>query len=473
MIKNIPTPQKYSDLRLRVVWLPLLLLLILPQCKSKHTAIAKLDEATRFAGAYQPPGVGSFPASAAKVNKWITDLDEQQIRAHAWDIWESINTQAADSMPIWENWFSGYEVFNAPTSLEVRKHGRDYEFPSQFFHTSAHVSIPKDPAERPVSFNRFSPELARYLVSHRLTSARVLDSINQSFAPGTPIAAMQVNTSADSVAPNSIALKPVFQFIRGDTLTAFPYWAGVSPQTTTNFNNPTPDTWRQCVVIDPTGQHPPGSTVCISCNGEPARNWPVVSLRDFYHIKITKAEADSFSVFANTSGDDVGRHNNSDSASVADLVKAGNYALLVAMHVTSKETINWTWQTFWWSPDTKNPVFGADRPATISKPWNNYNMRTAYYMVAPAEAITNGEPNIQFNPYLETNLSGAIPGNLLGSNEKITWYGNFSNCMSCHRMAAWGNTVYIPNGFINSSDSLFFAAKTKTDFLWSIPTRAH
>ena len=99
-------------------------------------------------------------------------------------------------------------------------------------------------------------------------------------------------------------------------------------------------------------------------------------------------------------------------------------------------------------------------------------------MVSPANVVTNGEPNIQFNPYLETNLSGTLAKQVgYGDTSKpITWYGVFSNCMSCHRAAAYdklNNASYLPNGFINPADSLIFKGNTKTDFLWSIPTRAN
>jgi hypothetical protein len=181
--------------------------------------------------------------------------------------------------------------------------------------------------------------------------------------------------------------------------------------------------------------------------------------------------ADSFSVFAAGSGDDVGRRNQGDSADVTKMVKAGNYALLMAMHVTGKEINDWTWQTFWWSPNNQNPVYGKDRPASIKSPWNNYNMNTAYYMVSPPNTLQGGEPLIAFNPYLETNLIDSVSTDVR-SKKKIIWYGVFSNCMSCHRMAAWKNSNYIPSGNIDPADTLLFSRNTKTDFLWSIPVRA-
>jgi hypothetical protein len=426
-----------------------------------------------FAGAYQPPPVRTYPSSSKKIYEWINAMDDKKIRAHGWDIWESINTMSPDSLPVWENWFSGYELYSAPTSLEARDTIKDFEFPSQFFHASVFKNaIPNAPAERSTSFNRFSPSLAQFIYNKGYNTQAVLNNINDSFTKNktTPVN-RELQTSKDSIDVLSFALKPVFQFISGTEPTAVPYWAGVSTQSTTSLTNPSPGTWRQCVVVDPTGKLKVGSKVKMSCNGEPAQEWPVVAPGNFYAIKITRAIADSFSTFAATSGDDVGRNNQSDSLSVAEMVKPGNYALLMAMHVTGKEISNWTWQTFWWSPDTQNPVYGKDRPAGIKAPWNNYNMNTAYYMVSPPGTLQGGEPLIAYNPYLETNLYGKV-SMYNGTTDSIAWYGVFSNCMSCHRMAAWGNATYIPNGNIDPANPLLFSTNTKTDFLWSIPVRA-
>jgi hypothetical protein len=450
----------------------LCLLLIYFSACNDNTAASK-KEMSLFAGAYQPPPVRSYPSSSKVIYEWINAMDDAKIRAHGWDIWESINTTSPDSLPIWENWFSGYELYSAPTSLETREKIKDFEFPSQFFHGSVFKEgIPNSPNERPTSFNRFSPSLAQIIFNREYNTQKVLNTINDSFNKNKTIPAdRQLQTSKDTTDVLSFALKPVFQFISGTEPTAIPYWAGVSTQSTTSPTNPSPGTWRQCVVVDPAGKLKPGSKVKMSCNGEPAQEWPVVSLDNFYSIKITPAMADSFSTFAATSGDDVGRNNQSDSTSVTEMVKTGNYALLMAMHVTGKETNNWTWQTFWWSPDTQNPIYGKDRPASIKAPWDNYNMNTAYYMVSPPGTLQGGEPLIAFNPYLETNLYGKV-STYNGTTDSIAWYGVFSNCMSCHRMAAWGNTTYIPNGNINPANPLLFSNNTKTDFLWSIPVRA-
>ena len=249
------------------------------------------------------------------------------------------------------------------------------------------------------------------------------------------------------------------------------FWSGVNVYASTNLNNPEPATWRQCVIIDPTGKLKPGEKVVMPCNAETGKAWPVVALDRFYFVKLDSAEAANFSQFAEESGDDMGQGNATDTTSLQDMVKAGNIALLTAMHVTGKEIVNWTWQTFWWSPNPDDPIFGNDRPRTLPAPWSNYNMNTAYYMVTPSTAQNGGEPLISYNPYLETNLSGTLTHEV-GAAKPIQWYGVFSNCMSCHRGAAWQHSTYVPNGFVNAGDSVLFKNKAKTDFLWSIPSRA-
>jgi hypothetical protein len=162
------------------------------------------------------------------------------------------------------------------------------------------------------------------------------------------------------------------------------------------------------------------------------------------------------------------------------MIKAGNLALLVAMHVTGKEIVEWTWQTYWWSP-TPDDSMGFDRPSTIRAPWDNYQMNTAYQMVTPARSEGKGTPRIAFNPYLETSLCSDQP-----SCVNAAWYGPTTNCMSCHRMAAWKDTVdtvggkpqysftgppYVPAMFVNKASADTFGTYTKTDFLWSVAIR--
>lgn len=432
--------------------------------------------------AVPPPAVGSYPAPAAEVQRWINRGDTARIRTHAWDVWASINrpVKAQGGEPVWQTWYSGHELFEVGAGArQARRTALPFETARQVHHPHQ-PNIPRTAAEQPTAFNRFSPSVAAYIWDKGLNDSAVLNRINAEFdRRGTPVRQREVQTSARATDARAIVTKAVFQFIDGQQPTAVPVWTGISPPATVNLDNPSADTWRRCVVVDPTGRLKPGSTLSLPCNAEPAQPWPVVGLKDFYAIRLTAAQAAAFSSFAEASGDDIGAKNKTDAAGLQAMVKAGNVALLMAMHVTTKEIANWTWQTFWWGANPQDPLYGADRPRRIGAPWSHYNMTTAYFMTLPASDPA-GEPWIAFNPYLETNLTGTVPG---PGGTPIAWTGVHSNCMSCHRMAAWkaaakpapgqygDSPAYQPSGFIDAGDAALFGGYTKLDFLWSL-TRA-
>jgi hypothetical protein len=448
----------------------LIFILLLNTCRSPVTKETAVKHSNPGIGdTYDPPPVRTYPSNPAIIQGWIDKMDFPKLRAHAWDIWESINTNVSNhqTLPIWETWYSGYEVYVLGKDAAThRANVKDFEFPAQFVHLHNSGSrIPVDPAERATAFNRYSRSLAQTIWDKGYHKKATLERITQEFdAKGTPVADREISTSVDAVDALSFAIKPVFQFIEGDTPSAVPYWSGVSPQATRDLFNPEPHTWNQCVVVDPTGTLQPGTSYSMPCNGQPG-DWQVVSLDDFYTIEITQEMVDSFSQMARGSGDDVGAHNITDTSAISKNLKAGNYALLMAMHVTGKEIVDWTWQTYWWSDEPDNPPFGSDRPSTIPKPWNNYQMRTAYFMVMPPGQRQGGTPLHSFNPYLETNLRGYFR---ISPMDSIRWTGVFSNCMSCHRLAAFPDNQYAPDGFIDKGDAFLFGGKTKVDFLWSV-----
>ena len=453
-----------------------------------QTEFAEADSLGSVRGPVDPPPVGTYPAASARVEGWIANQQVDSIRAHGWDVWASITSPSGQGrLPVWETWYSGHEVYEMQPSLLAdasRRAVRDFEHPQQFHHVARMQGlraghIPIDRSEAITSFNRYTRSLAEFVWNHHYNDAAVLNGINARFdSLNTPIAQRQINLSRDSVDASEIALKPVFQFIAGDSASAVPYWAGNGAAASTDSANPTPDSWKQGVVVDPTGRLRPGTKVWMSVNGQPADSLVVVRLNTFYHIRLTAADSANYSEFAETSGDDVGQGNQGDSASVAAMVRPGNYALLVAMHVTTKEIPNWTWQTFWWSPDAADSAKAVGRPASVRGVWRNYLMNVAYYMVIPPNDPT-GTPNISFNPYLETNLSGTFTND---QGQTVNWTGVTTNCMSCHRMATWGSLArgagqfptgapYVNNGQIEPGDSTYFAGYTKLDFLWSV-TRA-
>lgn len=443
-----------------------------------------------------PPHVRTYPSPPDTIRKWIAAYDTTHIRAHAWDIWESITSPASDTTPVWQTWYAGHEIFPViniapnvasaalPAKLRRHKFQHKFEIPRQRVHAGIRGRIGVDSAERWFSFNRFTKPTAKFIYENALWDYAKLRDTNLAFnRRNTPIGAREVSVTAGAVDPESFALKPVFQFVDGKNPSCIPYWNGYTTATTTDTLNPVAKTWKQYVVFDPTGSLKGTKKAGPGIAGCPPgqQYWPVFQRSSFYSITLTQEMADSLSVFAAQNGDDIGAGTATDSASIMAMAKPGNIGLLVAMHVTGKEIVDWTWQTFWWSP-TPNDSLGYDRPPTIKAPWNNYQMQIAYQMVTRPGWKTPGQyGRIAYNPYLETSLC-ENPDTTGGPHcDPSKWYGVTTNCMSCHRMAAWKNISqgdslaftnppYEPAGYI-SKDSSIFAGYTKTDFLWSVAIR--
>ena len=133
-------------------------------------------------------------------------------------------------------------------------------------------------------------------------------------------------------------------------------------------------------------------------------------------------------------------------------LKDGDILILVGMHVTSRETTRWTWQTYWWAanPDAPNlpssPEIAKMRPDTLSSEASHYAMAHAYSMLNPAQGLVGGR-NIgslvtAYNPHLEAGFGSGVFGEtqavLTPTGEVTTNLGVQSNCMSCHGMAGYG-----------------------------------
>lgn len=466
----------------------------------EHRARAD-DGAGEAQGVYQyhpPRHVRSYPATYAQIQTWIDANDSASIRAHGWDIWESITARTLLGQPTWQSWYSGHELFEI-ASGKTRGNARSrhglvdidprpvhpaHRHPAELPTTAA--GIPFDRNERTFAFNRFTQSTAQFIWKNQLYNWNVLqDTLSSMTASGTPIALLEVLTSADSTDAQSFVLKPVFQFIDGRTVTAVPYWAGADTSVTYDPLNPVPSRWRRAVAVDPTGRYKAGDSVLMVVNNEAPAMLPVVPLSAFYHVKITRADSVHFSTFGPINGDFIGLANDTSAQAVYMAMRPGNIGLLMAMHVTGKEIPNWTWQSFWWGFNPNDPQFGADRPKSIPAPWNHYNMTVAYSMINP-----DSSGRIAFNPYLETSLAGKVPNGPGNNVDSTAWTGVTSNCMSCHRRAAigWANgnptlPPYGPAMFIAAGDSVVFTQPApgitgrvpvlKTDFLWSLAIRSH
>jgi hypothetical protein len=441
-----------------------------------------------------PPGF-NYPGLREEIQTWADTWNLNKITAKAWDLWGGMTAsteQKADGalLPVWETWCGNEEVFTRTCGKGLRP-ARRFRNAAQLTHAlrTGRAASPSD--IRLASFNKFNPPMAAYLmkaqpgpggVDYDYTQQSSLAALNQAWPAGTSIADRAVQEapytppSGGQQGSAGIEIKPVMFLVKQSGLSPVPLWQGVAgalPSTAKGAESdcskgpspkchPSPNLWTTCVLVDPAGT---GEASTVPAPASPAQiaSVPPALLKDLscktflyaplstiYGVQMNAQEAQEFNT-AQGNGNAV----------------AGDYAVLTAMHVNTKEIVNWTWQTFWWQPggDPPDNFPGSKAGMTdkIDGLWRNYAMCSAYDQTQGTKSKTI---QVCFNPFLET--SAGIPD------------GTQSNCMSCHGMATVGSTIGAqgiatlpyPEGYtkpIAFKTDPRFATFTRTDFSWAIP----
>jgi hypothetical protein len=417
-----------------------------------------------------PPGY-NFPTARPVIDHWVATDNVTAMRNHAWDLWGGMSAPSksvyqGQRLPIWETWYSNDEVFSSSTSLTATPRIKPHHplaQPRQFKHAQPEGAAAAAAAggEQVVAFNKFDPTSATFLktshptppgskTSYQYTSASSLTNLNNAWPTGTPVVQRKIVDFPD----RAIDTKPVLWPIKATGLSPFPFWQG--PSDSTDPANPSPTTWKTCILIDPlskaTGLRKATEADIkkqVQAQGLACQKYPFVApITMLYHFKVDAEEAAAF-----------------NNAQPYAPIAAGDYAVLAAMHVTTKEIKNWTWQTFWWqagqNPPNNFPGSNAGLNAKVKGLWRNYAMCTAYMMVT--QGPKPGQPVVCFNPFLETSKSISD--------------GINSNCMSCHGTARYpsNNNPFYPVKYpyvVNFNDPQLFGTQTQTDFAWAIQGNA-
>lgn len=329
------------------------------------------------------------------------------------------------------------------------------------------------------------------------------------FLPPTP-------TSPPSAIPwfpsASIALKPMFWPVQKGGFTVLPVWdwdanKPGSPSDGKYAGYEMQSMWRQAVAVtDLVNPTPPplvkylygvwnneGTAQIgpITYNNTTQISPPafrVVSVNDFYHRQLNAAELAQL--------DDCDRAILDASAYWAynRAFQPGDYVVLIAMHIMTKEQQDWTFQSLWYQPDADkndpNCRYCQNRPTNVTdKTFQHYLLTTTYGTVQQGP---DGHPNyyrppntlpnsqiwpVAYNPYIE-----------LAASHPIT-----TNCMNCHHRAAWPpfapdkqiegrNSSYLPDSppnppnpnvlevFPGNAQPLFNGLAT-LDSMWAVSDR--
>ena len=419
---------------------------------------------------------GEFPKPEAVLLQIRDEQDVQKMREHAWSLFAGL-TKLKDSRPLWATWYTKCDVGlqdpacpQLPRTDLVIEHKliRGLEFSGQaLLQLEQTMEEPAGMDTRGTALSTFikdfsnHPEFAAVLFNRPAAKHIVETGLNDANELANLSSARQQLHSfkrEQEVPPfpnDAVVLKTAWQLVevrKNDVTSPVWLWDSDPDMLQTNPNDPLPNSsyWGKPLVIDLRQ-----GRKCADIDYD-----KVAPLDCFYAIPID-ADTDIEAWKLMKLVGDLGYF----------IPHQGKYYLvLMAMHVITKETADWTWTTFWWHSRFHDPTFGSCCPGPkklTGNQWRHFLMNTTLSRVTPLETPPQlAGPKVCFNPYLE----------------EVQPNGRVSNCMQCHRRAVYG-----PKGKVKEGQALggtwrdgttpasgvrpdphYFDDSLRTDYIWSI-----
>ncbi|CAL2093358.1 hypothetical protein [Tenacibaculum sp. 190524A05c] len=427
-----------------------------------------------------------YPADSTSINKWIAANDFNAMYKHSWNVWKHLTTPVSGGVLRYQTWSSPKQILhklnnpsaNAAPEIEFNK-------PKQFGHAKAKQSDFDD--TNIVEVVAYNPSAEKFAIDNKIfymSTLKAMQTGEYSQIPEFPHDAITVKPVYKIITQNSLNENGIF------TMSA---WHGPQYQ---DQGYPEKD-WVSCIHVDTKNKgNNDNGRIDYDCSKITAENTYFVD--DFINFSISKQQSDEYNqeIISGLKSD---LKNKSITQAEYDnqlkhlKTSEGDTAILVGMHVGTKEIKRWVWQTFWWSPNPDTPsipssddIASARSGIGLSKQARHYAMDIAYSMIIPAQpyvgGVNEGELVIGFNPYLEsgfgTDVFDAKTSYVYNNGSKVkTNLGTMSNCMSCHMSAAVNTAVsvnskvssppYVGDTYLSYKDSIF-QKRLMLDFAWSI-----
>jgi hypothetical protein len=430
-----------------------------------------------------------FPESEATLTRWITEMSRatspelardatEKIALHAWGLWAALTAetnQAVDGqrLRVFETWVTPDELAvegSAPVHRRPLTPRRRSALQPLAQLTVAPNAVEiaaargDAPIDRVAGFVKFDPVAADHIRRQELLRVSSLSAL--------------LDGGAQQVPPfpsAAIAAKPVFQILRQRDLVNGRYWLMKAWSGPPEIAQPwAPAQWPGAVWIDALdGGH--GDGFLAQADGEPRSDETTYPISSLIHYRLSAADAVAL--------------NRSNPGTDAE---AGDTAVLVAMHISTREIARWTWQTFWWTPSAENPPAPSSphlaslRPAELQGAARHYALALAYTLLSPDQPYVGGSNAgaavYAYNPWIEARLGSAeLPDSREGVDPTGRPAGNNvgvqTNCMSCHAQANY-NPLRLPTAprFAGARyvdlGAAEFVGTLQVDFLWSLARHA-
>ena len=360
-------------------------------------------------------------------------IDTVAQRRHGWLLFAGITQLTANKLPVFHTWYTVEETFDTsagniscaerrallrlslPTQLvmEISSTTREkmrgaglvpsprFDLDPAFLRGVTTNALEQATHDGVVAFSHvaFNQDMYDYIRKNKYYSKDTLNATIDPQAARTPI-----------VDPPKTAISLKFSWwpAAPDQLTAVPVWDN-DPRVPGDAKNP-PTNWKRVVAVDPVGglQSPAN----MKLGGFDHPNPDVVPLNRFYNVKITAEEAD----LANADF----RIKAAATAVLGRPLKEGDFLLMTAMHIATREFDPWVFLTYWWTDKPNIGPLASDMPSDVKDPFRNYLMDVSYNINAPEGA--DGKAPISYNPWLELFQLGGTSLAMHGlSRESSLW----------------------------------------------------
>ncbi len=463
-----------------------------PLAAAAMVPIAQVAE-NRFVGEPLPdPQIAGFhfPESEATITGWITEMSREladdatspafvRIHQHGWGLWTAVTMETrqiyeGQRLRVFETWTTPDELTH---TVDTRSAPRPVLRPraalrplEQFVGRPGvvdlhRIGVGENRGDRIAGFVKFDPTAAEHILKQELLSKPALDRLLEGGAQQIPV-----------FPATALVVKPVFQILHANELIGGRYfflkvWSG-PPIAAQPWG---PEKWSNGVWLDVRngGRSMPDVRGLFGRNARTeATTYPLSSIINY---RLSAADAAAF--------------NESKPATGA---RAGDWAVLVAMHISTREIARWTWQTFWWTPWAANPpapssfAIASLRPRGLQGAARNYAMALGYTMLSPDQPYIGGENAglavYAYNPWIEAQFGpDELPDSVSGYDPEgrpaANNVGVQTNCMSCHARANYnprGRTTaprFSGSRYVDLTEA-DFVGTLQVDFLWSIARHA-
>jgi len=485
------------------------------------------------------PTSTNFPLSEATLNTMVENREGHAIRAHGWELFaglmDTVKSKRDQEVWLWRTWPTASQAFDAEETDPIKTSGGTkrqedsflfaasqqqnsekvnltppaYRVPSSVCSIIGKDSTIAAGCEVPENGCQFQNN-GDILIAGVIYNKTAFDHIrNNEIYDWENLASLWTNTYKDTkwqdreipTFPNtSFALKPMLWPVKQSGYTPLPIFpldcydgtmgCDSLNRKVTYSGFEVQRVWKNAVAISPDISKKGTTLDQISflydvytdktyqqqIGPVQYQNVEVHTLDEFYHWQVSKEEWKAMSAV------DKAIISQSSYWAYGEDFQPGDYLVLVAMHVMTKELPTWTFQSFWWDNTTQaqGSKFASQRDTVTSPPmptaYASYLMTSTYGM--NAKRVNPAEWPVAFNPYIE--LAAAHPIQ--------------TNCRNCHQRAAFPNpsqkealgasienyaTYLLPNaGDPNTLDTLnfenaVFDSLLLVDFLWSIGDRVN